>query len=136
MTGKRKRREELSDQISHQLWEPDQGTRSPDGDNNDQLQALFREHFEARFAPLQVEQSLPPSRPNDQRVDAEKCAYDESESETGWGGISDDEEDEKIAADIIEYQTTEARTGEKVLHGEFKSFMVFMRHLSQRSHNL
>lgn len=133
-TGKRKRREELSDQTSHPLGESSQTSRSPKNHNDDEkLQALFREHFEARFAPLEVGTSLPPSRRNDdERANVKKRADDEfeSESEVGWGGISDEEGEKKIAASVIEYQDTEARTGEKVLQGEFKSFMVCMGHLA------
>ena len=129
--GKRKRREELSDQTSHPLWEPDQGSRSQNNDDdNEKLRALFREHFEARFAPLEVGPSLPTSRrDDDEMVEVTKRVDDESESgsesEAGWGGISDDEEGEKkTAANIIEYQFREAKMGEKLLHGEFKGFMV------------
>lgn len=128
-TGKRKRREELLDQHVHQLREPDQGSRSPDDDT---LQALFRKHFEAQFAPLEVGSGLLLSCQNDESLNAKENNYDESESEeeAEWGGISDEEGEKKIAANIIEYQSTEARTGETLLHGEFKSFMVCIRHLS------
>lgn len=133
-TGKRKRREELSDQTSHQPGKPDQGSRSQNNNDDEKLRALFREHFEARFAPLNVGPSLPSSRlDDDESLGVKKHVDndDESESEAGWGGISDDEEGEKkTAANIIEYRFTEAKMGEKLLHGEFKSFMVCIGYLS------
>lgn len=136
-TGKRKRREELSDQNSNQLWETDEESRSPNNDVDDieKLQALLRKHFEARFAPLEGEPSLPASKRNDtDRIDMKKHkqvepeSESEFESEAGWEGISDDEEEgeKKVAANVIEHQFTEARTSGNLLNGEFKSFMVCM----------
>jgi hypothetical protein len=107
LLGKRKRRKELSD--------PD----SPEGlelgnDHPDDVQARFREHFEAQFAPLDA-----PSPPGKQLepVDSE-CSDDESESD--WEGISDDE---AMPANIVEYQSVELRKNE-MPRVEFKSFMV------------
>lgn len=135
-TGKRKRREELSDQTTHQLGEPHQRSRPPNNDD-DQVQALFRKHFEAQFAPLEVESSLPPSRRNDddERANVKARAFIgsselEPESDTGWEGISDEEVEKKGAANIVEYQSREARTGENLLHGEFKKYMVCTGHPS------
>lgn len=127
-TGKRQRRDELSD---HQLRDSERGSRSRDDEGDegdDELQAhVFRAHFEARFAPLEVAHSK--LSDDDERMDARECACDEFESEcdseAGWGGISDEEgEEEKMAVNVVEYQSAEARTGAKVLQGEFKRFMV------------
>lgn len=119
LTGKRKRREEVSDQESHQLLEF--GPASPDN-----LQALFRAHFEAQFAPLEGPSS--PRRPRE--TPEAELAHDESESD--WGGIS---EDEGIPATLIEYKSTEPRKGE-VPHGEFKSFMVWGASLTSYPSNM
>ena len=107
-TGKRKRRESLSDQESHQISESDQN-------HSDNLQALFRKHFEVQFAPLEL--PSPPSRPLE-IIDSER-AHDESESD--WDGISDDG---GITTNVPEYQSTELLKDE-ITHEEFKNFMVW-----------
>jgi hypothetical protein len=107
--GKRKRRGEILDQDSNELT-------NVGHNNSDDLQALFRKHFETQFAPLDE-----PSQPSRQRktVDSE-VVHDASESD--WEGIP---YDGSISADIIEYQTPEPRK-EEIPPEEFKSFMVSM----------
>lgn len=107
-TGKRKRRESLSDQESIHLPESHQN-------HSDNSQALFRKHFEVQFAPLEL--PSPPSRPLE-IIDSER-AHDESESD--WDGISDDG---GFTTNVFEHQSTEPWKGE-IPHEEFKSFMVW-----------
>ena len=107
LLGKPKRRDKLSEQEPH--LPVDSGEH-----NLDDLQALFRAHFEAQFAPL--EGPTPPR----QSLETTDADWSQNESESDWEGICDDE---GISANIVEYQSTEARKGE-LPREEFKSFMV------------
>lgn len=111
LLGKRKRRADILEPTPNERTNVDQ-------DNPDNLQALFRKHFEAQFAPLDK-----PSQPRKplETIDSE-IIHDEPESD--WEGISNDG---VISANIIEYQDPELRK-EEIPPEEFKSFMVGVLH--------
>jgi hypothetical protein len=107
MLGKRKRR----------TIEISKGDRDESGESDASgldVQEIFRRHFEAQFKPLPAAQkSLKPV--------AEESA-DESEEDSDWEGISDDEEN---AVQVVEHTEAQARAA-AMSKEELKSFMVFL----------
>ncbi|KAH8724696.1 hypothetical protein GQ44DRAFT_740057 [Phaeosphaeriaceae sp. PMI808] len=94
--GKRKR-------ISRQELEQASQSPSPASDSNDSdaedLQAIFRRAFEAKFKPLAVE-------PKKQEIDVTEVAEEEDEDEdSAWSGISDAEDGVQII-DYTDWPTT------------------------------
>jgi hypothetical protein len=107
LLGKRKRRKEFSD--------PELPDALALGDDHpDDVQARFRAHFEAQFAPLDA--PSPPGKP----LETADSKRSDDESESDWEGIPDDE---GVAANVVEYQSVELPEDE-MPRVEFKSFMV------------
>lgn len=104
MLGKRKRRAQLFDLSDNK------GSTSEEEDSH-RLQALFRQHFEASFKPLEsaaIRHEAVGSRPT------------EDEVESDWEGIPDEEQ---VKAQVVMYEdphNLKPSTG----NDEFKSFMV------------
>lgn len=90
--------------------------QSLDAAENNDLQAIFRRHFEARFKPL----------PEDCKPKAQKTALvedeDEDEEDSEWSGFSDEREDE--AVDVVDHSLGVAATTE-ISKEELKAFMVW-----------
>ena len=107
MLGKRKRRKSLFNSND------DKGSISED-EHSHNLQALFRQHFEASFKPLEsvcqsaISHEVAGSRPTEDKV------------ESDWEGISDEEHAE---AQVVAYQNPD-NLKPSLGTDEFKSFMV------------
>ncbi|KAF1957393.1 hypothetical protein CC80DRAFT_410694 [Byssothecium circinans] len=108
--GKRKRitREELE----HPSRSP---SPSSDSDAED-VQALFRKAFEAKFKPLEIE-------PVQKKVNEDESEDgEEEEDESDWSGISSEgEEDNNV--EVIDYAADSLPTSEKASRGEMRAFM-------------
>ena len=105
--GKRKRRAEIADDGS------DQKSSLNNGESQD-LQALFRKHFEAQFEPLLETRPTPvPVAENE-----EGNVIDESGSY--WEGLSEEEE---ANAPLVQYTTSRTARPE-MSREELKAFMV------------
>lgn len=102
--GKRKRRAQVFDSSD------DKGSTS-EGEHSHRLQALFRQHFEASFKPLEnpaIRHETVGSRPT------------EDEVESDWEGIPDEEQ---VKVQVVMYEdphNLKPSTG----NDEFKIFMV------------
>ncbi|KAF2200844.1 hypothetical protein GQ43DRAFT_481198 [Delitschia confertaspora ATCC 74209] len=109
ITGKRKRvsREELlRDQSS-----PERSSSEEQSDTED-IQAIFRRAFEAKFKPIDVE----PVKKAPKIVPQEE----EEEEESAWSGISDEEEDK---VEVVEYVDTRRSEADRASKTEMKAFM-------------
>lgn len=101
--------------------ELEQPSRSPtpssdsEGSDAEDLQAIFRRAFEAKFKPLAVETK----KPKIEEVQTEQDV-EEEEEESDWSGISDNSND----VEIIEYKDTHHTRDEAEL-AEKKAFMSF-----------
>ncbi|KAJ9662959.1 pre-rRNA processing and 40S ribosomal subunit assembly [Coniosporium apollinis] len=69
---------------------------APNDSDQEDLQAIFRRHFEAKFKPLAA-----PAKPKKEAVD--HIAEELTEGESDWDGISEDEE---APVEIIEHSTS------------------------------
>ena len=107
--GKRKR-------ISREELERPSRSPSPSSSSNDSggedLQAIFRRAFEAKFKPLAVG----PKKPKIEKLEVDKD--DEEEDESDWAGISDEEED----VEIIEFKDSRL-DHDDTSKAEMKAFM-------------
>ncbi|KAJ4303154.1 pre-rRNA processing and 40S ribosomal subunit assembly [Kalmusia sp. IMI 367209] len=110
--GKRKRitREELEQ--SSRASSPSSTSQSSDAED---MQALFRKAFEAKFAPLEVE----PVQPKKQKLPEPE---DIPEEESDWSGISSDEDENAHRVQIIDYASTQ-HNHEKVSKADLRAFM-------------
>ena len=105
MLGKRKR----------QSVDMSRRTREGDSDASDSpeldAQEIFRRHFEAQFKPLpEVKKPI---------KYVEELPEDESEEESEWGGITDEED----GVQVVEHTDAQARTA-AMSKEELKKFMV------------
>jgi hypothetical protein len=109
--GKRKR-------VTRAELEQPSRSPSPSSDASDSgaedLQAIFRRAFEAKFKPLPAE----PKKPKIEKVEVEE-KEEEDENESDWSGISDAEED---SVQVIEYKDAR-RTRDDTERAEMKAFM-------------
>lgn len=107
--GKRKRvsRKELQ----RQSRSPSPSSAS-DGSEGEDLQAIFRRAFEAKFKPLAVE----PIKPKIEEV--EVMEEDEEDEESDWSGISDGED----GVEIVEFQDAHL-DDEEDAGAEMRAFM-------------
>jgi hypothetical protein len=107
--GKRKRvtRKEL-EQPSRS---PSPSSGPSDDSGAEDLQAIFRRAFEAKFKPLPVE----PKKPKIEEVPVEE---EPEEEESDWSGISDNED----GVEVIEYQDP-TRELDETERAEMKAFM-------------
>jgi hypothetical protein len=104
MLGKRKRRTPRKERKGE----------SEESDTEElDAQEIFRRHFEAQFKPLPATQKS--LKPADEELE------DESEDDSDWDGISDEEEN---AVQVVEHTEAQARTA-AMSKEELKSFMVF-----------
>lgn len=108
--GKRKRitREELE----RPSRSPSPSSESQGSDGED-LQAIFRRAFEAKFKPLDIEPVNPKS-------EEEEVQEEEQEEQTDWSGISSEDEDQ---VEVFEYADTR-HTGDRAPKAEMRAFMV------------
>lgn len=113
--GKRKRitREELE----RPSRSPTPSSDSEESDGED-VQALFRKAFEAKFKPLDIE-------PVQKKVKEEDVERDdeEIEDEENWSGISSDDEDEE-EIEVVDYADKARQAREKASKAELRAFMV------------
>lgn len=109
--GKRKRREHI------ETSDTDPGPKES-VDNSHHLQQLLKQHFEARFEPLEA----------DDRILEKAGASDEDiksdASEGDWTGLSED--DGQVDALVVDYKNFE-ETRVDVSKEELKLFMVLQR---------
>lgn len=93
-----------------------------DNEASDNLQALFRQHFEAQFKPLDIAHT-PQSK-----HELEESQVRTNDSESDWEGLSDEE---KVEIHFI--QSSKAnRQKYEMSNDEFKSFMVLGTNSSLR----
>lgn len=104
MLGKRKRRGQI-------LATKSDESPKLDGKESSKLQALFRQHFEASFEPLD-------KFCLSNKQEAIEAQPDFTESE--WGGISDEEQ---VNTQIIEFHASEM-SKTNISKDELKTFMV------------
>ena len=103
--GKRKRRDQLDDQVTGQVNSTDE-----------QLQALFRQHFEAQFRPLK---GLLSKETKESTPDLTK-SQDSEDSE--WTGLSGNDSDGNVQ--VIEHTAFTGAKRADVPREELKIFMV------------
>ena len=106
MVGKRKR-EGLG-----AVADPIDGCSSSGGED---LQEIFRRHFEAQFQPLPQSKSTLIAKPTTEHEQPEG-------DESGWEGISNDQDD--IDIEIVEYTASTAAVKAALTKEELKDFMV------------
>lgn len=109
--GKRKRRDQTD---GH---EGDSGLAT--STNTNHLQALFRQHFESNFEPLEG------LAPQPKQFEDNQKARSFSLSESDWDGLSEDEEAEEDGrfAEVVHYSTRPSSRAD-VPKEELKTFMV------------
>lgn len=112
--GKRKRRDEVTKSVASAASKS-KVIPEPESDNED-LQAIFRRAFEAKFKPLQGAKKKEP-----EQVVAEVVQEDEDD-DSDWSGISEAEKEDAI--EIIELKSFE-RAADKADKQQMKAFMVF-----------
>lgn len=111
MLGKRKRKP----QEPIEAKEEDVSRSPPPALEDEDVQAIFRHHFEAQFKPLgevKKPRQRTPETPLSKAI----------EEESDWSGFSGEEEEEDVV-EVIEHSTT-AEIGEAVSKHELKAFMV------------
>ncbi|OAL51405.1 hypothetical protein IQ07DRAFT_566014 [Pyrenochaeta sp. DS3sAY3a] len=115
--GKRKRvtREELEQSSRSQS----PASAASDSDGAEDLQAIFRRAFEAKFKPLAVE----PKKP---KLEAQKQPDEEedSEAESDWSGISDDSTDQIQIVTYTDVHQTPASDDDETSRAAKKAFMT------------
>jgi hypothetical protein len=113
MLGKRKR--EIV-KVSKRQIETQRNQESAESDTDSiDAQEIFRRHFEAQYAPL-------PEVPKKVKI-VQPTTDDESEEETDWDGISDDENG---GVQVIEHTDAQLRMA-AMSKEQLKSFMVRTR---------
>jgi hypothetical protein len=109
--GKRKRISRADLERPSRSPSPSSGASESDGED---LQAIFRRAFEAKFKPLAVE----PKKAKNEEVQVEDDDDGEEEEDTDWAGISDDGDD----VEIIEYKDSRLDEDD-TSKAEMKAFM-------------
>ncbi|KAF2004394.1 hypothetical protein P154DRAFT_616944 [Amniculicola lignicola CBS 123094] len=107
----RKRKRITREELEHLSPSPSSASESDEGED---LQAIFRRAFEAKFRPLEVA----PKKPKMEEEEMPKPEEPEEDEETDWSGISSDED----GVEIIEYSDTHTRN-EEAARSEYKTFM-------------
>lgn len=95
---------------------PSKATRDDAPDEDSHLQALFRQHFESRFKPLE---GLPSPRLKRSNADEESP---EDQSESDWEGLSDVEDGKQV--EVVEHTLSTGDKRAEVPKEELKTFMV------------
>ena len=109
--GKRKRRDQICDSHSSKVADGEQSERA-------ELQALFRQHFEARFEPLKEHTRL---HSEDKQQDTLSLSSEE-EVESNWEGLSNEDEDDHVQ--VVEHNAFIGAKKSDVSREELKTFMV------------
>jgi hypothetical protein len=109
--GKRKWR--TVEETQQDLREGSEVSEPPEGD----AQELFRRHFEAKFKPLPVVKKA------EKVIEVQE---DDSEEDSDWDGIS---EDEQTAVQVVEHTDAQSRMA-LMSKKELKAFMVWLSHPS------
>lgn len=109
--GKRKRvtREELQ-----QPSRTPSAASASDQSEDEDLQAIFRRAFEAKFTPLETE----PVRPGAEAAESED---EDLEEDSGWSGLSSEDEDQ---VEVVEHADA-WQTSDKASKAEMRKFMVY-----------
>ena len=81
------------------------------------LQALFRQHFEAKFKPLPQAFQKASQQPQTTLIDSE-----EPSNESDWSGLSDGGNDNSV--EVIEHTNSTGAKRIEVPRNEIKTFMV------------
>ncbi|EON98144.1 hypothetical protein UCRPA7_6455 [Phaeoacremonium minimum UCRPA7] len=90
-------------------------TRVPEKTSEAEIQdaeAIFRRHFEAQFKPLQVAESRKPARKSarEPEVEVDEDDSDSESADSEWGGISEDDEAEANAVEVIDHTSSRPTT--------------------------
>jgi hypothetical protein len=113
--GKRKR-------VTRSELEQPSRSASPSSDSQESggedLQAIFRRAFEAKFKPIEIE----PVHKKSTQVEVEE---EDEEDESNWAGISS--EDDGNGVEIIEYAGVQRVDEDKASKAELRAFMA-MKH--------
>lgn len=105
--GKRKSRDQITNLNSNT-------SSMSDEEHSSKLQALFRQHFEASFKPLD---GICQPTGNHETVEYQQT---EDGVESDWEGISDED---RVEAHVIQHQSSQTLKP-AIPHDEYKSFMV------------
>lgn len=116
--GKRKRvtREELE----RPSRSPSPSSGSEESDDGEDVQALFRKAFEAKFKPLDIE-------PVHKKVKGDEIEDDDEEREeedSDWSGISSGEDEDDDGVEVFDYAANNRQPREKMSKAELRAFMV------------
>ncbi|PVI07600.1 hypothetical protein DM02DRAFT_666518 [Periconia macrospinosa] len=114
--GKRKRvtREELE----RPSRSPSPSSESQESDGSEDVQALFRKAFEAKFKPLDIE-------PVQKKVKEDEIEHDDEEIEeedSDWSGISSEDENDD-GVEVFDYAANNKQPREKMSKAELRAFM-------------
>ena len=110
MLGKKKRVERVV--ASRTTLTTSKDSLNEDGD----LQALFRQHFESRFKPLE---GLPPQRLKRPQAEDESP---EDQSHSDWDALSDGQDEKQV--EVVEHIISKGGKRAEVPREEIKTFMV------------
>jgi hypothetical protein len=109
--GKRKRISRAELEQPSRSPSPSSGSEESGGED---LQAIFRRAFEAKFKPLAVE----PKKPKIEKIEVQEEEEEEEDEDTDWAGISDEEE----GVEVIEYKDSRF-DDDDTSKAEMKAFM-------------
>jgi hypothetical protein len=112
--GKRKRVSRAD--IQRPSRSPSSSSSNADESDAEDLQAIFRRAFEAKFKPIEIE-------PVNKKVKEETMEEDEQEEESDWSGISSEAEDH---VEVVEYSGTQ-QEDKKASKAELRAFMVWVQ---------
>lgn len=110
--GKRKRVTRA--ELEQESRSPSPSSGSGDDSGAEDLQAVFRRAFEAKFKPLPTE----PKKPKIEDIPVQEDEEEEDEEESNWSGISDHEND----VEVVEYHDPH-RELDDTERAEMKAFM-------------
>ncbi|KAF2638883.1 hypothetical protein P280DRAFT_430375, partial [Massarina eburnea CBS 473.64] len=114
--GKRKRvtREELERSRSPSPSASESDSEHSDGED---VEALFRKAFEAKFKPLDIE----PVQKKVKEEESEDEEEEELEEDSDWSGISSEDEEGKV--EVFDYATDSRQLSDKASKAEMRAFM-------------
>lgn len=117
--GKRKRitREEL--ERASRSPSPSSSSDSQDSDSED-VQALFRKAFEAKFKPLDIEPVQ--KKVKESEIERDDAEVEEEEEGSDWSGINSEDEDED-EVEVVDYADNTRKERERVSKAELRAFM-------------
>lgn len=101
-----------------------EGSSPPPADN---AQDIFRKYFEAQFEPIEATpvkaSEVSESEEDDEDYNSEDLDG-ESDSEEGWDGLSEEEEDDEPKVEVVEHKDASADGDELMQKQARKAFLV------------